>query len=472
MIAKNAEIMKRCAGWVLRKAGLFGLGMLSAYGFAPYYWWPLTSISIGTAYYLMKDRGYSVGFWWGAGYGLAGFHWALESIFANAEIARQLWYFYPIGLVGIAIGSGIIFGLPFYMAGKTGSATWRRVVYFALAWAFVLWLREWLLTGFPWNPVANIFIDNPVGQLMPVVGALGLTFIIAGCAAASAEYFRSREKKSLLFFLPLLSAFFLPSPPADMTEMKVRIVQPAFDMNQKFDRAAADRNIAKLVEMSEGSDADLIVWPETSYPYIMDVRAKMPALGTPLAAGSVYYEDGKIYNALLLADEKGNIVDKYFKSHLVPFGEYRPFGDIIPTPGQLSAGGGARMMGNFAPAICYEVVFSDSLLPPRGKPEFILNITNDAWFGTSSGPYQHLDMARRQALETGLPVVRANYGGISAIIDSNGRVLASLPLGERGILDSFVPAAKETTIYRQIGLNGVMLRIVFLCGLIFFFVRL
>ena len=193
-----------------------------------------------------------------------------------------------------------------------------------------------------------------------------------------------------------------------------------------------------------------------------------------MAAGAIFADDifgGRKYNAMILAESDGKIADKYFKSHLVPFGEYRPFGDIIPTPGQLAAGPGPRVMtlagrGHpvfFTPAICYEIVFSDSLI--AGNPDFILNITNDAWFGASSGPYQHLDMARRQAIETGLPVVRANYGGISAIIDASGRIVKSMPLGRQGILDGAIPLS-HATIYRRIGLNSVMLLIVLLCALV------
>jgi apolipoprotein N-acyltransferase len=371
------------------------------------------------------------------------------------------------------------------MTAGTNSHGFRRVVYFSLAWTFVLWLREWLLTGFPWNPVANIAINSTaVSGIMSVIGALGLTFIIIGLICSVPEYLRTRAKKQFVFFGLLMAAAVLwnvmgsvsttpmCAKTGDCEEISVRIVQPAFDMNQKFDKAAADKNVKKLIELSraKGANPDLIIWPETAYPYLTDNQAKMPALGLPLVVGSVYYENGKLYNAMLLADKGGNVVDKYFKHHLVPFGEYRPFGDIIPTPGRLEAGNGPKLMNGFVPAICYEVVFSDSLIPKGANPKFIMNITNDAWFGRSWGPRQHLDMARRQAIETGLPVARANYSGISAIIDSRGRILKSIPLGGQGVLDGKIPAAHET-IYRKIGLNGVMLIIVLICGILLLFRR-
>ncbi|MDR1826202.1 MAG: apolipoprotein N-acyltransferase [Rickettsiales bacterium] len=467
-------------GWAHRAAaavGLMLLGALAALGFAPYYIFPATVISIGAAYWLRL--GYRGGFWWGAGYGLASFHWALESIFANAELARQFWHFYPIGMILLAIGSGLIFGLPFFMTNKTGSTGWRRTLYFALAWTFTLWHREWFLTGFPWNPVANITLPfEKISGLMSIFGALGLTFIIIGCTAAIAEYIKTKSKWQLLFFAPLLICFALPTHPTQLTDMTVRLVQPAFDMNRKFDKASAEDNIRRLTELSKSpSDKkpDLIIWPETAYPYAIDERIDMPAPGSPLAAGVVYVENlyseqgPNIYNAMVLTDKDGKQTDKYFKVHLVPFGEYRPLGDWIPTPGRLTKGENPKIMnttkGSFAPAICYEIVFSDSLIPDETRPDFILNITNDAWFGTSIGPHQHLDMARRQAIETGLPVIRANQGGISAILDSRGRVIGKLDLNVSGILDGQVPVG-YITIYRRLGLNVTMFLIIILCGII------
>jgi apolipoprotein N-acyltransferase len=450
--------------------GLFALGTIGALGFAPYCLFPLTVVSIGMAY--LFCRGYGDGFFWGAGYGLASFHWAMESVFANAELARQFWYFYPIGLTAIAIGSGLFFGLPFFMTKITNSTGGRRALYFALAWTSTLWLREWFLTGFPWNPIANITLPSPaIAGLMSIIGALGLTFIIVGCAAASAEYIRSGTKSALLFFIPLVLSFALPRAATEFSDFNIRIVQPAFDMNQKFDANSADDNVKTLVKLSKTKSKekiDLIIWPETAYPYIVKYYDILPATGAPLIAGAVAW-NGKMYNAMVLADAFGRPRNWYWKAHLVPFGEYRPFGDWIPTPGQLTAGPGPRTMkvGNvaFAPAICYEIVFSDSLIPRGARPDFILNITNDAWFGFSSGPHQHLDMARRQAIETGLPVIRANQAGISAIIDGNGRVLSRLELNITGTLDGRVPKGR-ITIYRHIGLNGMMLLILLFCGII------
>ena len=162
--------------------------------------------------------------------------------------------------------------------------------------------------------------------------------------------------------------------------------------------------------------------------------------------GTNSYSGGNLYNSMVVADKTGIVKHLYSKSHLVPFGEYRPFGDIIPTPGQLSRGNGKELITintnkgdfTFAPAICYEIIFSDSLIPSGTTPDAIINITNDTWFGLTPGIYQHMDMVRRYAIESGVPVVRSNYSGISAFIGADGNIISIIPAGETGSLDGFV----------------------------------
>jgi apolipoprotein N-acyltransferase len=218
----------------------------------------------------------------------------------------------------------------------------------------------------------------------------------------------------------------------------------------------------------KNSVPDIIVFPETAYPYTV-VDNDFPLshiLNSKVVIGANHYKDGKLYNSLLLANEKGQIEHLYSKSHLVPFGEYRPFGDIIPTPGLLTPGDGPELITIktkkqdfvFVPAVCYEIVFSDSLVPRGKNPDAIINITNDTWFGKTPGTYQHLDMVRRYAIESGLPIIRANYSGISAFVLSNGEILSALPIGQTGVLDGTVWGAHKT-IYRSIGRNRIMILI-------------
>ena len=172
--------------------------------------------------------------------------------------------------------------------------------------------------------------------------------------------------------------------------------------------------------------ANIIIFPETSYPFVIlqnkDELEFAKQLGRPVIVGATSWREGSFYNSMVIADANGKIEKIYSKTHLVPFGEYRPFGDIVPTPGQLERGNGPEEIIfsglNFVPAICYEIIFSDSLVPSDKNPQMIINLTNDTWFGKTPGTYQHLDMTRRQAIEMGLPVVRANYSGVSAFVGS------------------------------------------------------
>ena len=209
-------------------------------------------------------------------------------------------------------------------------------------------------------------------------------------------------------------------------------------------------------------EPDIIVFPETTYPYTM-VDNSFPfssILNTNVVIGANSYENGKFYNSMIVADKSGSVQHLYSKSHLVPFGEYGPFGGLVPTPANLSSGNGKELITintnrgkfTFAPAICYEIIFSDSLIPNGTLPDAIINITNDTWFGTTPGVYQHLDMVRRYAIESGIPVVRANYSGISAFVAPDGNIISALPVGQNGSLDGFVWGTHHTP-YRMFGRN-------------------
>lgn len=255
----------------------------------------------------------------------------------------------------------------------------------------------------------------------------------------------------------------------------IRIVQPAESAVYKMPKTRqeaqeiAEQKVKDLITWATSDkdvSPDIIVYPETAYPYVI-VDNKFPLsriLNTNVIMGANSFNDGKMYNSMAFADKTGVITHLYSKSHLVPFGEYRPFGDIIPTPGQLSPGNGKEIInikttkGNFivVPAICYEIIFTDSLVPNNTNPDAIINITNDTWFGRTPGVYQHLDMVRRYAIESGMPVVRANYSGISAFVMPDGNVESLLSVGQNGSLDGFVWGAHETP-YRMIGRNVWMI---------------
>ena len=558
---KDAAVMEQCEGQIMQKLGLQNpckgnedynghviiskfkfrvplflvmlmAGVAASFGFAPYYCGIATVAGFIALYVASYNRdgfwrGYMPGFWFGTGYGTSMFYWMLNSIFADPIIAQQMRVWFMPGLIGIALVSGIVFGFPVALTSWICARTkirsivsnnggWRRPIIFAGIWTLVLWLREWFLTGFPWNPLANISMPFPwLSNSMSLWGALGLTFIIVGFIASIAQELtphissaasdkrNTGHRWAFLIFIPLIiigiaagkmnidsaNRSWDPGPQS----LTFRIVQPALNQSVKMSRFEAEENLNRLVALSKGGSPDIVVWPETAYPFLIPVEdgdfsnidfalareiGATVIFGVMTASGLYSLQPGGVqfYNSMAMAGADGRILSVYDKAHLVPFGEYRPFGDIIPTPGQLTPGRGAALISVanvteikdgdsprakgkdwiFAPAICYEIIFSDSLVPHGTKPDVIVNITNDTWFGESSGPHQHLDMARRYAIESGLPIVRANYSGISAFIGADGRMISQLPLGAEGVLDGTVGGA-HMTVYRIIGRNWTMI---------------
>ncbi len=501
-VIKFLKKLKVRQGSVIQYLLMALCGALAALGFAPFHLWWATLIGIGVAYWLIT-RDVTCGIWrtfwrvlpFSAMYSVVMFWWMLHSIYVLPELAAQFAVWTVPALIGIALAGGIVFSVPFVAVACVRVTPSARPFVFAGVWAFVLWLREWMFTGFPWNPVANITM--PFGTLansMALWGALGLTFIIIGTIAGFVELIRNRKNRMswYVFILFVLlgtgGAWYgyhnmrVASLDSDMSPV-VRIVQPARSAAHKAAATRADAlamaeyNVRNLFDLASiDGDVDLIVFPETSYPFVVVDGDDMPMakmLDKNLILGATSYNDGKLYNSMVVVNRDGGIEKIYSKSHLVPFGEYGPFGTIVPSPGNLTAGAGPDVISIsingrdflFAPAICYEIIFSDALLPNgSGAIDAIINITNDNWFGNTPGTYQHLDMVRRYAIESGLPIIRANYSGISAFIAADGQIVSFLPVGTPGVLDGMVSGAHMTP-YRAIGRDGIMI-IILICAIV------
>lgn len=465
-------------------------GGVASFGFAPFYQWWWTLIGIAGAYWLTVRNENIGGFWksllrvspFGAMYAISMFWWVLNSIYVIPELAAKFAIWTAPAIIGLGIAGVFIFSWPLVAIARVAGNRAYRAILFAATWTLVLWLREWMFTGFPWNPVANIWAMVPwLYNSMSLWGGLGLTFITVGFVAGIVNLVRAPKSKRnwFVFWLFIVLAvtgcvvgkrnIAVSNTGAQDSSYLIRIVQPAQSQAQKasHDRAGAianaEYNVRNLLMLAaQDGDPDLIVFPETAYPLVVIDGDDMPlsvALGTNVIVGATTYRDGRLFNSMVLSDYNGQINKIYSKSHLVPFGEYRPMG-ILPSPANLSAGNGPELIEVdgfvFAPAICYEVIFSDSLLPRGGdRPDAIVNITNDNWFGATPGTYQHLDMVRRYAIESGLPIVRSNYSGISAFVFPDGNIISSLPIGESGILDGYVWGAHDTP-YRMIGMNWWM----------------
>ena len=468
------------------------LGIITSFGFAPFNLWFLSLFGIGAMYWLVRKQKTQVSFWkawllssvYGAFYGISMFWWVLNSIYVIPELAEQFAIWTIPALIGIGLVCGLVLSLPFAVIRYMQRKSPYSAILFACIWALVLWGREWFLTGFPWNPISNITMGMPIViNSISLWGSIGLSFVIVGLIASFVEICRNKHKKSCLFVFCVYIVLLLIGCVYGYHNMKlsdrenvspypvIRIVQPAKSAVYKSPTSRDEaRNIANqkirdlFIWATEDTtiSPDIIVFPETTYPYTM-VNKSFPfasILNTNVVMGANYYNDGKYYNSMIIADKSGDVQHLYSKSHLVPFGEYGPFGGLVPTPGHLTPGDGKELItintryGDFvfAPAICYEIIFSDSLIPEGALPNAIINITNDNWFGTTPGVYQHLDMVRRYAIESGVPVVRANYSGISAFVSSDGNVISMLPVGQTGSLDGFVWGTHFTP-YRMVGRN-------------------
>ncbi len=465
------------------------LGVITAFGFAPFNLWMLSLFGVGSMYALITKQTNKISFWksyllsfpFGAFYGIAMFWWVLNSIYVIPELTAQFAIWTIPALVGIGLLCGAILSLPFAVIRYTSRKPASRAVLFAAAWTLVLWGREWFLTGFPWNPIANITMNMPmVANSMSLWGALGLTFVIIGLIASFVEIIRNNSKTNLFVFITYILLFSVGclyghynmklDDAYDMDNAPlIRIVQPAESAMYKMSKtreeahAVAEQKVRDLFIWATEDDSvrpDLIVYPETAYPYVV-IDKKFPLsrlLNTNVIMGANHYSDGKMYNSLVVANNTGMINNIYDKSHLVPFGEYGPFGRFVPAPADLSAGTNKDVITintihgdfSFSPAICYEIIFTDSLVPQGVTPDAVINITNDTWFGSTPGIYQHLDMVRRYAIESGLPIVRSNYSGISAFIGADGSITSLIPVKQTGSLDGFVWGAHMTP-YRIIG---------------------
>ena len=463
----------------------FFAGMVSALGFEPVGLWPLTLIGFAALLWLIESApslrsALARGWWFGVGQFVLGLNWIATAF--TYQAAMPAW----LGWVAVVLLS---LYLAVYPAAAAGLAwRWGRrsrltlVLAFAAAWIITEWLRGTMFTGFPWNPAGVALLPTPLSQLAQWLGTYGLSgvvVLVAGLLLLIAHrIWRSAAAIALAVMVPAAFAGFTAAPPA-ATDIDLRIVQPNISQQNKWEPGFERENFARLARGS-GSPGDrprLLLWPEVAVPDLLELdpfaRTRIAALAGPrdrvlTGASAVVVEDGRItavYNSLFVLDgASGRILGRYDKAHLTPYGEYLPMRPLLSAigisrlaPGDLDTaeGPGPRTLdlGRFGSAgiqICYEIIFSGHVVDSTNRPDFIFNPSNDAWFG-AWGPPQHLAQARLRAIEEGLPVLRATPTGISAVIDAEGRLLASLPWRRAGAIDARLPAAGPPTLFARLG---------------------
>jgi apolipoprotein N-acyltransferase len=495
--------------WGWRRAAIaLTAGAASALALEPVNAWPVLFLTFPVAVWLIDGSPSGrfgglvaaavAGWWFGFGYLVAGLYWMG---FAFLVDAKTFAWLIPFAVLGLPAALALYMAAAFAVARILWTRGPVRILALAVAITVAEWLRGHLFTGFPWNAFGYA-LTTPLAlaQASALIGLWGLTFF-AVCLFASpavlADESGDTRRPWLVVAVPLavlvaLAAFgavrLARTPTRFVEGVKLRIMQPNLTQDEKFNYGARQQVMAKYLALSDRSagpgatgvkDVTHLIWPESAFPFFLTREPEMMAqIANLLPPGAVLIVGAaraatlaptpgviRAYNSIYVIDHDGTILATYDKMHLVPFGEYLPFQDFLESLGlmQLTRLRGGYIPGTsrkpisvprappFLPLVCYEIVFPGEAVPRGERPGWLVNLTNDGWFGQTSGPYQHLQQARVRAIEEGLPLVRAANTGVSAVIDPVGRIVRSLPLGQEGVLDARLPQAEAPTPYARFG---------------------
>jgi apolipoprotein N-acyltransferase len=469
------------------------LGAVAALGHAPFNLPIFTLIGFAAAGAVILAAPHRLQLAWrtwamGLGYFAVSLSWLVEPFLV--DISRHGWMA-PFGIFLMAAGLSLLWALGAWTVALLCDVKDRWAGLFAALSAVEI-LRSWLFTGFPWANPGHVWIATPFAQAAAFIGASGLGAVTLFCAFGVAEITRGVWVKSrpiwggglavLVVLITgatgLLAQFQMGKPLPEARNQIVRLVQPNAPQHLKWHPDHAYDFYKRQIELTAAPARDgarrpdVIVWPETAVPTLLNwadellVEMTAAAQGTPLVFGIQRQEEQRYFNSLALLQDTGKVEAIYDKRHLVPFGEYIPFGDLLAKFGVtafaaqagngFSAATGARLMdlgvaGKILPLICYEAIFARDIRSVPERADWILHATNDAWFGTFSMPYQHLAQVRFRAIEFGLPVVRVANTGVSAMIDVKGDIVAQIPLGQAGFQDVEIAGARPGTSFASWG---------------------
>jgi apolipoprotein N-acyltransferase len=489
-----------------RYGAMFAAGLASALAMPPIDFFPVLFLTLPILVWAVDataadpDRrwltavfhGMLPGWWFGFGYFLAGLWWIGNALLVEAELFA--WAI-PLAVIALPAALAIFWGLASLGCALLWCDGLGRIGVLTFMLAGAEYLRGTLFTGFPWNTIGYAAMPVPIAmQSASLVGLYGITLLAIPAFSLPLTLLADRSSGSRIRAVAFLAVFFLIAghlaygayrlsvSPETLPEpdIRIRLVQPNIDQRQKFDPSGAEDIVAGYIDLSKESDLDnirYVIWPESAFPFLLTERADvlsaiadlLPA-STQLITGAMRAEPGsadepygRVYNSVYLIDSNGEIIQAADKVHLVPFGEYLPFQPWLEAVGleQLT-----RIRGGFEPGverrllqvetnhpfialICYEIIFPSKIRPSDSdqQPSWILNLTNDAWFGHTPGPYQHFRFAQIRGVEEGLPVARVANTGISGVSDAFGRVAAKIDFGERGIADLDLPGKSAATFY-------------------------
>ncbi|MFK8253592.1 apolipoprotein N-acyltransferase [Ancylobacter terrae] len=502
-----AAAITLATGW-RRALTALGAGAFSALAMAPFDLWPILALTLPVLVWqldgaaLSGGRGlrgaFASGWWFGFGYFLAGLWWIGNAFLVQADVFAWLL---PVAVTLLPAGLALFTGLGCALARLLWTDGAARFVSLAIGLTASEWLRGHVLTGFPWNNFGYALAsDLNFAQSASVVGLWGLCFITLAALSTPAALSsvgtprRARVVPAVVAAITLgllwgAGAWRLATTEVGVVpDVYLRLMQPDLPQDQKFRYDRRDAIVDRYIALSE-SEGGLgrtthLFWPESAFPFFVErepavllrLAAMLPPQTTlvtgaarlgPRRAGE---ERPGVFNSLLAIDTNGAIIATADKVHLVPFGEYLPFQETLEALGleQLTRVRGGFLAGrerrdfavpglpSIGPLICYEAIFPGAVTPVGARPGLLLNVSNDAWFGITPGPFQHFSQARLRAVEEGLPLVRVTNNGISAVIDPLGRIGGILPLGVSGVLDTALPTALSATTYASKG-NWILL---------------
>lgn len=456
-------------------------GAVFPLGLAPLDWWPVIPLSLAVLVWLLEGlqprQAFWRAWWYGVGFNGVGVSWVYVSIHYFGH--TPLWLSVVATSLFVAFLALIFFAIPFWFY-RRFNLDRTALLTFPAIWVLAEWSKTWFMSGFPWLWAGYGFIDTPLAPLGPVTGVLGISFVVALTAVLLRQLvqrYNFQRGRTLVALLALWGAVFAlgqlqwTQVKTDQT-LKVALLQGNVAQERKWDPAYRDFILLTYKNLTEQSwDADIILWPEAAYPVFhheavqfitnLDVRAREKNVA--IVSGVPFWEriEGRdtYYNsAFVIGDGDG----LYHKQKLVPFGEYVPLEAVIRglipffnLPMSSFTRGGDNQPAleakglKFSTYICYEIVYPELVRAEAQGRDFLVTISNDAWFGHSWGPLQHFQMARMRALETGKYLLRGTNTGITAIIDQQGKVTAQIPSFKEGILrGSFHPVSGETPFMR------------------------
>ncbi|MCA3560805.1 MAG: apolipoprotein N-acyltransferase [Aestuariivirga sp.] len=486
----------------LRGVLAVGAGALIAAGLPPVDGWPLAFLGfplflvlLDTAKSKSWRSGFGLGWAFGLGYFAVAFHWIGYAFFVEA--GTYLWMM-PFMLGILSGGMAIYWGLAGLLAKRFGGSGLQLTLAFSALLAVAEWLRGHLLTGFPWAAPGLLVVGmGGVAQAASVIGMTGLTLLVVLWASLPYVFLSGERRRlmlaggAILLLLPALWGWgdwrLAGASGALVPGVVIRIVQPNLPQEEKWREDNARQIFDDLLQLSMLPTAERpdgiggvthVIWPESAVPFLIDESPVAKSELKPLLGGRTALITGAVragrmgegvepdaHNSIIVFDGTAEVAARYDKWRLVPGGEFLPlawaleplgFRQVVQTPGSFVPGPGPRTVilpGGLKASltICYEAIFPDRLVDDADRPQAIVNVTNDGWFGRSTGPWQHLAQARLRTIEQGLPMIRAANTGISAVIDPYGRTLRMLPLMEKGVVDSPLPVAISATAYARMG---------------------